>query len=172
TQQNREYLQEQKEKEEQIRREKEDGTYREKKTKKKKKKKEDAVPLATAGEAIKKMLEKKKISAKINYDVLKDLNGGQTASEAAGPPEKAAPVTPARKRRRCKQARGHVRAGMVVSMTTDTTGAGPDAAEGDKQEQGEEDEEERDEDDECVGALQLVQRQRTQQSAHCTLPPC
>ncbi|XP_019740487.1 transcription factor IIIB 90 kDa subunit isoform X1 [Hippocampus comes] len=189
TQQNREYLQEQKEKEEQIRREKEDGTYREKpetseKTKKKKKKKEDAVPLATAGEAIKKMLEKKKISAKINYDVLKDLNGGQTASEAAGPPEKAAPVTPARKRRRCKQARGHVRAGMatsatvmgkrlgplfsgppkkkkspsqVVSMTTDTTGAGPDAAEGDKQEQGEEDEEERDEDDECVGALQLVQ---------------
>lgn len=89
----------------------------EKTEKKKKKKKEDAVPAATAGEAIKKMLEKKKISAKINYDVLKDLNGGQTASQAAGPPEKAAPeapVTPARKRRRCKQTHGH---GMATSAT-------------------------------------------------------
>lgn len=38
------------------------------------KKKRERIEAATAGEAIEKMLEKKKISSKINYDVLRDLN--------------------------------------------------------------------------------------------------
>ncbi|XP_061609434.1 BRF1 RNA polymerase III transcription initiation factor subunit b isoform X3 [Phyllopteryx taeniolatus] len=100
-QQNREYLQEQKEKEERIRKEKEQGTYKEKASKpKKKKKKKDSVQASTAGEAIKKMLERKKISTKINYDVLKDLNGGQTPG---GGPDETAPEPPAGKRRRRKK---------------------------------------------------------------------
>lgn len=38
------------------------------------------IQASTAGEAIEKMLEQKKISSKINYDVLRDLNskGGST----------------------------------------------------------------------------------------------
>ncbi|XP_051908631.1 BRF1 RNA polymerase III transcription initiation factor subunit b isoform X2 [Hippocampus zosterae] len=188
--QNREYLREQKEKEEQIRRDKEDGTYREKpqtSEKTKKKKKADAVPAATAGEAIKKMLEKKKISAKINYDVLNDLNGGQTPSEAGGPPEEAAPESPVRKRRRCKRAPGHVGAGMAtsadvmgkrlgplfsgppkkkspsesVSTTTDGARAEPEAdarlAEREKREAGEEDEEEREKDNEDDECVSALQ---------------
>uniref|UniRef100_A0A1A7XI59 Transcription factor IIIB 90 kDa subunit n=1 Tax=Iconisemion striatum TaxID=60296 RepID=A0A1A7XI59_9TELE len=71
--QNEEYLKEQKEKEERINKEKEQGTYKEKK--KKKYKKREQIEASTAGEAIEKMLEKKKISSKINYDVLRDLNG-------------------------------------------------------------------------------------------------
>uniref|UniRef100_A0A3Q1JAB9 Transcription factor IIIB 90 kDa subunit n=1 Tax=Anabas testudineus TaxID=64144 RepID=A0A3Q1JAB9_ANATE len=65
--QNAEYLQEQKEKEERIQKEKEQGTYKEKN--KKKYKKREQIEASTAGEAIEKMLEKKKISSKINYDV-------------------------------------------------------------------------------------------------------
>ncbi|KAM9778960.1 transcription factor IIIB 90 kDa subunit-like isoform 2-T2 [Syngnathus typhle] len=151
-QQNQEYLQEQKEKEERIQKEKELGTYKEPKTSKKKKKKDNGIHAATAGEAIQKMLVKKKISAKINYDVLKDLNGGQTASEGSGAPEKAppeVPITPARKRRRRKKPHNDIILDMasrssfmgkrlgplisgppkkkgpskVVSVTTDTTTA-------------------------------------------------
>ncbi|XP_054618112.1 BRF1 RNA polymerase III transcription initiation factor subunit b [Dunckerocampus dactyliophorus] len=104
-QQNQEYLQEQKEKEERIQKEKEQGTYKEK-PKKCKKKKKETIQASTAGEAIKKMLEKKKISTKINYDVLKDLNGGGAGSGGGSSPEKTAPeppTRPARKRLRRKK---------------------------------------------------------------------
>uniref|UniRef100_A0A3B3UGS2 Transcription factor IIIB 90 kDa subunit n=1 Tax=Poecilia latipinna TaxID=48699 RepID=A0A3B3UGS2_9TELE len=83
TKQNADYLKEQKEKEERITKEKEQGTYKEKK---KKYKKREQIEAATAGEAIEKMLERKKISSKINYDVLRDLNqpAGSPASEPPG----------------------------------------------------------------------------------------
>ncbi|KAF1377094.1 hypothetical protein PFLUV_G00218360 [Perca fluviatilis] len=84
--QNEEYLKEQKEKEERIQKEKEQGTYKEKPKKKKKK-----VPVAalTAGEAIERMLEKKKISSKINYDVLRDLNSRGTGSGGGSSPSRS-----------------------------------------------------------------------------------
>ncbi|XP_078145988.1 transcription factor IIIB 90 kDa subunit isoform X2 [Centroberyx gerrardi] len=78
--QNEEYLREQKEKEERITKEKEQGTYKEKP--KKSNKKREPIQASTAGEAIEKMLEQKRISSKINYDVLRDLNsrGGSGSS--------------------------------------------------------------------------------------------
>ncbi|CAM4692548.1 unnamed protein product [Leuciscus chuanchicus] len=82
--QNEEYLREQKEKEERIAKEKEQGTYKEKP--KKPSKKREPILASTAGEAIEKMLEQKKISSKINYDVLWDLNskgsGSNTTQQA------------------------------------------------------------------------------------------
>lgn len=47
---------------------------------KKSAKKRELIQASTAGEAIEKMLEQKKISSKINYNVLRDLNskGGST----------------------------------------------------------------------------------------------
>ncbi|KAA0718124.1 Transcription factor IIIB 90 kDa subunit [Triplophysa tibetana] len=71
--QNADYLKEQKEKEERIAKEKEDGTYKERKPKKPGRRREP-INASTADEAIEKMLEQKRISTKINYDVLKDLN--------------------------------------------------------------------------------------------------
>ncbi|XP_078516424.1 transcription factor IIIB 90 kDa subunit isoform X2 [Lissotriton helveticus] len=80
---NADYLKEQKEKEELIAKEKELGIYKEKKPKKSSKKREP-IHASTAGEAIEKMLEQKKISSKINYDVLRDLNskGSSTPKRA------------------------------------------------------------------------------------------
>ncbi|XP_048831237.1 transcription factor IIIB 90 kDa subunit-like [Brienomyrus brachyistius] len=72
-QQNADYLKEQKEKEERIAKEKELGIYKEQKPKRPPKKREP-IRASTAGEAIEKMLEQKKISSKINYDVLRDLD--------------------------------------------------------------------------------------------------
>lgn len=92
--QNAEYLKEQKEKQERINKEKEEGTYKEKK--KKKSKKRDQIEALTAGEAIERMLEKKKISSKINYDVLRDLNRG-TGSPTRSP-DHTPDTTAARKR--------------------------------------------------------------------------
>ncbi|XP_051730742.1 BRF1 RNA polymerase III transcription initiation factor subunit b isoform X2 [Ctenopharyngodon idella] len=86
--QNEEYLREQKEKEERIAKEKEQGTYKEKP--KKPSKKREPILASTAGEAIEKMLEQKKISSKINYDVLWDLNskgsGSNTTQQAEDVP--------------------------------------------------------------------------------------
>uniref|UniRef100_A0A673M955 Transcription factor IIIB 90 kDa subunit n=1 Tax=Sinocyclocheilus rhinocerous TaxID=307959 RepID=A0A673M955_9TELE len=86
--QNEEYLREQKEKEERIAKEKEQGTYKEKP--KKPSKKREPILASTAGEAIEKMLEQKKISSKINYDVLRDLNskgsGSNTTQQAEDVP--------------------------------------------------------------------------------------
>uniref|UniRef100_A0A8D0L3I8 Brf1 TBP-binding domain-containing protein n=1 Tax=Sphenodon punctatus TaxID=8508 RepID=A0A8D0L3I8_SPHPU len=70
---NADYLKEQKEKEARIAKEKELGIYKEQKPKKSAKKREP-IQASTAGEAIEKMLEQKKISSKINYNVLRDLN--------------------------------------------------------------------------------------------------
>ncbi|XP_069806197.1 transcription factor IIIB 90 kDa subunit [Dendropsophus ebraccatus] len=76
---NADYLREQKEKAERIAKEKELGIYKEQKPKKSSKRRAP-IQASTAGEAIEKMLEQKKISSKINYDVLRDLNskGGST----------------------------------------------------------------------------------------------
>ncbi|XP_014396069.1 PREDICTED: transcription factor IIIB 90 kDa subunit [Myotis brandtii] len=63
---NAEYLREQREKEARIAKEKELGIYKEQKPKKPCKRKEP-IQASTAGEAIEKMLEQKRISSKINY---------------------------------------------------------------------------------------------------------
>ncbi|XP_034722233.1 transcription factor IIIB 90 kDa subunit-like [Etheostoma cragini] len=102
--QNEEYLKEQKEKEERIQKEKEQGTYKEKP---KKKKKAAAAAALTAGEAIEKMLQKKKISSKINYEVLRDLNSRGTGSGGGSSPSLTsdhdlAPPRPLGRRRRRK----------------------------------------------------------------------
>ncbi|XP_042247378.1 transcription factor IIIB 90 kDa subunit-like isoform X1 [Thunnus maccoyii] len=104
-QQNKDYLKEQSEKEERIRKEKERGTYKEKP--KKSKKKKEMIQASTANEAIEKMLEKKKISSKINYDVLRDLNsrgtgsgGGSSPSRASDPPDSAVQKRLSRRRRK------------------------------------------------------------------------
>ncbi|XP_040920113.1 BRF1 RNA polymerase III transcription initiation factor subunit b isoform X2 [Toxotes jaculatrix] len=89
--QNAEYLKEQKEKEERIKKEKEQGTYKEKK---KKCKKREQIEALTAGEAIEKMLEKKRISSKINYDVLRDLNSRGTGSGGGSSPGRASSDSP------------------------------------------------------------------------------
>ncbi|XP_078263096.1 transcription factor IIIB 90 kDa subunit isoform X2 [Rhinoraja longicauda] len=76
---NADYLREQKAKEERIAKEKELGIYKEQKPRKSSKKREP-IRASTAGEAIEKMLEQKKISSKINYDVLRDLNSKGSSS--------------------------------------------------------------------------------------------
>lgn len=78
---NSDYLKEQKEKEAKIAKEKELGIYKEKKPRGPSRKR-PPIRASTADEAIEKMLEQKKISTKINYDVLKDLNIKPGASPA------------------------------------------------------------------------------------------
>ncbi|XP_060918216.1 transcription factor IIIB 90 kDa subunit-like [Labrus mixtus] len=95
---NSDYLKEQKEKEAKIAKEKELGIYKEKKPRGPNRKR-PPIRANTADEAIEKMLEQKKISTKINYDVLKDLNTKPGASPArvAESPKKepaAAKLTP------------------------------------------------------------------------------
>ncbi|XP_023727508.1 transcription factor IIIB 90 kDa subunit isoform X1 [Cryptotermes secundus] len=68
------YLKEQKEKEERLAREKEEGKPEKKKRKPCQRKPKNNNAANSAGEAIEKMLQEKKISSKINYDVLKSLN--------------------------------------------------------------------------------------------------
>uniref|UniRef100_A0A3Q3IXC7 Brf1 TBP-binding domain-containing protein n=1 Tax=Monopterus albus TaxID=43700 RepID=A0A3Q3IXC7_MONAL len=82
--QNSDYLKEQKEKEEKIAKEKELGIYKEKKPRGPPKRRPQ-IRASTADEAIEKMLEQKKISSKINYDVLKDLNVKPSSSPARKP---------------------------------------------------------------------------------------
>ncbi|KAJ8290340.1 hypothetical protein GJAV_G00011610 [Gymnothorax javanicus] len=71
--QNADYLEEQKVKEAKIAKEKELGIYKEQKPRKPAKKRQP-IRANSAGEAIEKMLEQKKISSKINYDVLRGLD--------------------------------------------------------------------------------------------------
>ncbi|XP_030626602.1 transcription factor IIIB 90 kDa subunit [Chanos chanos] len=101
--QNEEYLNEQKEKEERIAKEKEQGIYKEKP--KKPSKRREPIRASTAGEAIEKMLEQKKISSKINYDVLRDLNSKGGGSSPTHQDETTPTSGPGRKRlsRRKKQ---------------------------------------------------------------------
>ncbi|XP_053450414.1 transcription factor IIIB 90 kDa subunit isoform X5 [Nycticebus coucang] len=87
---NAEYLREQSEKEARIAKEKELGIYKEHKPKKSCKRREP-IQASTAGEAIEKMLEQKKISSKINYSVLRDLNstgGGSPRREDTQPEDR------------------------------------------------------------------------------------
>ncbi|MBV95525.1 Transcription factor IIIB 90 kDa subunit, partial [Eschrichtius robustus] len=86
---NAEYLREQREKEARIAKERELGIYKEHK---KSCKRREPIQASTAGEAIEKMLEQKKISSKINYSVLRDLDskgGGGPHKEDARPQERA-----------------------------------------------------------------------------------
>lgn len=70
---NAEYLREQKERDERLAKEREEGKPERKKRKPRKK---VIGPSSTAGEAIEKMLQEKKISSKIDYEVLKTLTSG------------------------------------------------------------------------------------------------
>ncbi|XP_045655261.1 transcription factor IIIB 90 kDa subunit isoform X1 [Ursus americanus] len=111
---NAEYLREQREKEARIAKEKELGIYKEHKPKKSCKRREP-IQASTAGEAIEKMLEQKKISSKINYSVLRDLNskgGGSLRGEDTQPEERAS----ARKLSRRKTPASRNRADSVSSM--------------------------------------------------------
>ncbi|XP_034848849.1 transcription factor IIIB 90 kDa subunit isoform X1 [Mirounga leonina] len=97
---NAEYLREQREKEARIAKEKELGIYKEHKPKKSCKRREP-IQASTAGEAIEKMLEQKKISSKINYSVLRDLNskgGGSLQGEDVQPEERASARKPSRRK--------------------------------------------------------------------------
>ncbi|KAI8130650.1 hypothetical protein FF38_05020 [Lucilia cuprina] len=76
---NAEYLKEMKEKEERLAKEREEGKPEKKKRKPRKK---VIGPSTTAGEAIEKMLQEKKISTKINYDILRSLNEGGPSTSA------------------------------------------------------------------------------------------
>ncbi|XP_070333800.1 transcription factor IIIB 90 kDa subunit isoform X1 [Odocoileus virginianus] len=84
---NAEYLREQKEKEARIAKERELGIYKEHKPKKSCKRREP-IQASTAGEAIEKMLEQKKISSKINYSVLRGLDSGGGPPGEDGPPSR------------------------------------------------------------------------------------
>ncbi|XP_059209803.1 transcription factor IIIB 90 kDa subunit-like [Centropristis striata] len=91
---NSDYLKEQKEKEAKIAKEKALGIYKEKKPRGPARK-FPPIRASTADEAIGKMLEQKRISTKINYDVLKDLNikpGASPARQVESP--KTEPATP------------------------------------------------------------------------------
>ncbi|GAB1599620.1 transcription factor IIIB 90 kDa subunit-like [Argonauta hians] len=79
---NADYLKEQQIKEALEAKEREEAASRPEKKKKKTYKRKSHVQASTAGEAIRTMLQEKKISSKINYEVLKDLC--QPASGAAG----------------------------------------------------------------------------------------
>uniref|UniRef100_A0A1B0G543 Cyclin-like domain-containing protein n=1 Tax=Glossina morsitans morsitans TaxID=37546 RepID=A0A1B0G543_GLOMM len=74
---NAEYLKEMKEKEERLAKEKEEGKPEKKKRKPRKK---VIGPSSTAGEAIEKMLQEKKISTKINYEILRTLTEGASGA--------------------------------------------------------------------------------------------
>ncbi|GJQ76666.1 putative DNA-templated transcriptional preinitiation complex assembly [Trypoxylus dichotomus] len=65
-------------KEEKLAKEREEG----KPEKKKRRRKPNVGPSSSAGEAIEKMLQEKKISTKINYEVLKSLNSTPKTEEA------------------------------------------------------------------------------------------
>lgn len=82
---NAEYLKAAKEREEKAAKEREEG----KPEKKKRRAKKKAIgPSSSAGEAIEKMLQEKKISSKINYDILKSLTATQDDKVPEENPEK------------------------------------------------------------------------------------
>ncbi|XP_062125993.1 transcription factor IIIB 90 kDa subunit [Drosophila sulfurigaster albostrigata] len=89
---NAEYLREQQEREERLAKEREEGKPEKKKRKQRKK---VIGPSSSAGEAIEKMLQEKKISSKINYDILKTLTEGMVtlSEEAETSSEQAKPKT-------------------------------------------------------------------------------
>uniref|UniRef100_A0A3Q1GAN5 B-related factor 1 n=1 Tax=Acanthochromis polyacanthus TaxID=80966 RepID=A0A3Q1GAN5_9TELE len=151
--QNAEYLKEQKEKEERINKEKEQGTYKEK-TKKKYKKREQ-IMASTAGEAIEKMLEKKKISSKINYDVLRDLNRGTGSTSRSASDPSDATTTQKRLNRRRRRKNSETNRELAANAKPEPS-ADPPAAPLPTEEEDEEEEVEVEVEEECVSALQLV----------------
>uniref|UniRef100_A0A672FYK7 Transcription factor IIIB 90 kDa subunit n=1 Tax=Salarias fasciatus TaxID=181472 RepID=A0A672FYK7_SALFA len=130
---NSDYLKEQKEKEAKIEKEKELGIYKERKPRRSARRR-PPINASTADEAIEQMLERKKISTKINYDVLKDLNAkpGASPAHAASPKrEPAATSRPAARPRKPQQ-----RPPLSLSTPLSTLGkrwvcleAGPGSAE-------------------------------------------
>ncbi|KAJ0062970.1 hypothetical protein NL108_010007, partial [Boleophthalmus pectinirostris] len=97
---NSDYLKEQREKEAKIAKEKELGIYKERKRRAPGSRKRDSITANSTGEAIGKMLEAKKISSKINYDVLKDLDvkPGASPPEVKEETQKTPKLTPRTKR--------------------------------------------------------------------------
>ncbi|EDV91541.1 transcription factor IIIB 90 kDa subunit [Drosophila grimshawi] len=89
---NAEFLREQQEREERLAKEREEGKPEKKKRKPRKK---VIGPSSTAGEAIEKMLQEKKISSKINYDILKTLTEGMgtLTGDSESAPEPMKPKT-------------------------------------------------------------------------------
>lgn len=80
---NADYLKEAKAKEERSQREREEGKPEKKKRRVSRKK--NIGPSNTAGEAIEKMLQEKKISSKINYEILKTLTAPTAESKSTEP---------------------------------------------------------------------------------------
>ncbi|XP_036006428.1 BRF1 RNA polymerase III transcription initiation factor subunit a [Fundulus heteroclitus] len=114
---NSDYLKEQKEKEAKIKKEKELGIYKAKKPRGPSKKR-TAIRANTADEAIEKMLEQKKISNKINYDVLKDLDikpGTSPTSVAESPKQKQKTSNAAGSSRRPAPSRAPLSLSMPLS---------------------------------------------------------
>ncbi|XP_026195762.1 transcription factor IIIB 90 kDa subunit-like [Anabas testudineus] len=115
---NSDYLKEQKEKEAKIAKEKELGIYKEKKPRGPSKRRPQ-IRASTADEAIEKMLEQKKISSKINYDVLKDLN----VKPGASPARKAeSPKTPSTATKLAGRNNKPARAPLSLSTPLSTLG--------------------------------------------------
>uniref|UniRef100_A0A1A8MR64 Transcription factor IIIB 90 kDa subunit n=3 Tax=Nothobranchius TaxID=28779 RepID=A0A1A8MR64_9TELE len=112
---NSDYLKEQKEKEARIAKEKELGVYKEKKPRSATRRR-PPIRASTADEAIGMMLEQKKISSKINYDVLKDLSTkpGSSPAHSVSSPKRQPSVTGATRHNR-NQARGSLSLSMPLS---------------------------------------------------------
>lgn len=90
---NADYLKEARAKEERLQRERDEGKPEKKKRRVNRTKK--IGPSNTAGEAIEKMLQEKKISSKINYDILKTLTAStnEEANKAATNEDETQPVS-------------------------------------------------------------------------------
>ncbi|XP_066142850.1 transcription factor IIIB 90 kDa subunit [Euwallacea fornicatus] len=88
---NADYLRKQKEKEEQLKKEREEG--KPEKKPRKRAPKRSRLPANSAGEAIEKIIQEKKISSKINYEVLKNLNAAPTPDEVAEAKDDFSPIT-------------------------------------------------------------------------------
>lgn len=82
---NADYLEEVRIREERLEKEREEG--KPDKKRKKTSRKKQMEPSSTAGEAIEKILQEKKISSKINYDILKSLTVDKELVEAKVEPE-------------------------------------------------------------------------------------
>ncbi|XP_045606346.1 transcription factor IIIB 90 kDa subunit-like [Procambarus clarkii] len=183
---NKEYLEEMKIKEEREKKEAEEREKEGKPPKKKKnytKKSKSNTPANTAGEAIEKMLLEKRLSNKINYDVLRSLNGDEEEGKVDIKEEKpnpklikAAPVetpkgissvlhslTGKRPRNPSKDDKDNVSKKPLHDTSCDSVKTKQDE-EGDEEEENEEDdpeeEEEEEEDESSLSTLQLLQRRR------------
>ncbi|XP_012270971.1 transcription factor IIIB 90 kDa subunit [Orussus abietinus] len=91
---NASYLDQQKEKEEKRQKEKEEGKPEKRKRRATARKNKSQGPANSAGEAIEKMLQEKRISSKINYEVLKSLNVGIGTSNNQQKSQDSIPTNP------------------------------------------------------------------------------